>query len=73
MSLFITIMDISAIRQKPGIWRTPYSSQNIQRGLLGARTIVSPIHLPAFDKPDGIHWYITNYTETVPDCWRLNL
>jgi hypothetical protein len=54
-------MDISATRQKPGIGITPYSSRNIQRGLLGARTRVSPIHLPAFDKPNGIHWYKTAF------------
>ena len=59
-------MDISATRQKPGIGITPYSSQNIPRGVLGARTIDSPIHLPAFDKPDGIHWYVANHPETVP-------
>jgi hypothetical protein len=44
---------------------TPYFSQNIPRGLLGARTIDSPIHLPACDKLDGIHWYIGNHPETV--------
>jgi hypothetical protein len=32
-------MDISMTRQKLGIGITPYSSQNIPRGLLGARTI----------------------------------
>jgi hypothetical protein len=50
-------MDISATRQKPGTRITPYSSRNIPRGLLDARTIGSPILLPAFDKPDGIHWF----------------
>jgi hypothetical protein len=50
-------MDISVTRQKPGIGIIPYSSRNIPKGISGARTIGSPIHLPAFDKPDGIHWY----------------
>jgi hypothetical protein len=54
-------MDISSTRQKPRIGITPNSSRNIPRGLLGAKAIDSPIHLPAFDKPDRIHWYISHF------------
>ena len=49
---------LTRARQKPGTGETPYSSRFIPRGLLGARTIDSPIHHWAFIyfSSSSAHW-----------------